>query len=55
VGAFAEPQTEPKTFVHAVAAELQSMAAWLGLEKIAISKYGDLAPMLRSALSSNAR
>jgi uncharacterized protein YcaQ len=55
VGAFAEPQTEPKTFVHAVAAELQSMAAWLGLEKIAISKYGDLAPMLRSALASNAR
>jgi uncharacterized protein YcaQ len=50
VGAFAEPQTEPKTFVHAVAAELQSMAAWLGLEKIAISKFGDLAPMLRSAL-----
>ena len=55
VGAFAEPQTEPKTFVHAVAAELQSMAAWLGLEKIAISKYGDLASMLRSALASNAR
>jgi hypothetical protein len=55
VGAFAEPQTEPKNFVHAVAAELQSMAAWLGLEKIAISKYGDLAPMLRSALASNAR
>jgi uncharacterized protein YcaQ len=55
VGAFAEPQTEPKTFVHAVSAELQSMAAWLGLEKIAISKYGDLAPMLRSALASNAR
>jgi uncharacterized protein YcaQ len=53
VGAFAEPQTAPKTFVHAVAAELQSMAAWLGLEKIAISKYGDLAPMLRSALASS--
>jgi uncharacterized protein YcaQ len=50
VGAFAEPQTEPKTFVQAVAAELRSMADWLGLEKIVISKNGDLAPMLRSAL-----
>lgn len=50
VGAFAEPQTKPKNFVHAVAAELQSMAAWLGLEKIAISKNGDLAPMLRSVM-----
>lgn len=52
VGAFAEPQTEPKTFVHAVAAELRSMADWLGLEKIVISKNGDLAPMLRSALAA---
>ncbi len=50
VGAFAEPKTEPKTFVHAVAAELRSMADWLGLEKIVISNNGDLAPMLRSAL-----
>jgi uncharacterized protein len=52
VGAFAEPQTEPKTFVHAVAAELRSMADWLGLEKIVISQNGDLAPMLRSALAA---
>jgi uncharacterized protein len=52
VGAFAEPQTEPKNFVHAVAAELRSMADWLGLEKIVISKNGDLAPMLRSALAA---
>jgi uncharacterized protein YcaQ len=52
VGAFAEPQTEPKTFVHAVAAELRSMADWLGLEKIVISKYGDLAPMLRSVMAA---
>jgi uncharacterized protein len=51
VGAFAEPQTEPKTFVHAVAAELRAMADWLDLEKIVISKNGDLAPMLRSALA----
>jgi uncharacterized protein len=50
VGAFAELQTEPKTFVHAVAAELRAMADWLGLEKIIISKNGDLAGMLRSAL-----
>ena len=55
VGAFAEPQTEPKTFVHAVAAELRSMADWLGLKKIAISKNGDLAPMLRSALAAVGR
>ena len=52
VGAFAEPQTEPKTFVHALAAELRSMADWLGLQKIVISKNGDLAPMLRSALAA---
>jgi len=52
VGAFAERQTEPKAFVPALAAELRSMADWLGLEKIAISKNGDLAPMLRSALAA---
>jgi uncharacterized protein YcaQ len=52
VGAFAEPQTEPKAFVHAVATELQAMATWLALEKIVISKNGDLAPMLRSTLAS---
>jgi uncharacterized protein len=52
VGAFAEPQTEPKTFVHALAAELRSMADWLGLQKIVISKNGELAPMLRSALAA---
>jgi uncharacterized protein YcaQ len=28
------------------------MADWLGLEKIVISKNGDLAPMLRSALAT---
>jgi hypothetical protein len=50
VGAFAEPQTEPKIFIHAVAAELRAMADWLGLEKIVISKYGDLAPMLRAVV-----
>ncbi|HTD15837.1 MAG TPA: winged helix-turn-helix domain-containing protein [Chthoniobacterales bacterium] len=55
VGAFAEPQTEPKAFVHGLAAELRSMADWLGLEKIVISKNGDLAPMLRSALASLGR
>jgi uncharacterized protein len=55
VGAFAEAQTEPKSFVHAVAAELRSMADWLGLEKIVISKNGDLAPMLRSALAAVGR
>ena len=52
VGAFAEPQTEPKNFIHAVAGELRSMADWLGLEKIVISRNGDLAPMLRSALAA---
>jgi uncharacterized protein len=55
VGAFAEPQTEPKTFVHAVAAELRSLADWLGLEKIVISKNGDLAGMLRAALATVGR
>jgi uncharacterized protein YcaQ len=55
VGAFAEPQTKPKAFVHAVATELQAMATWLALEKIVISKNGDLAPMLRSALAAVGR
>ena len=50
VGAFAEAQTEAKNFVHAMAAELRSMADWLGLERIVVSKNGDLAPMLRSTL-----
>lgn len=52
MGAFAEPQTDPKSFIHSLAAELRSMAVWLGLEKIQVSKYGDLASMLKSVMRS---
>jgi uncharacterized protein len=51
-GAFAEPPAEPRIFIHALTTELRSLAAWLGLEKIVISKYGDLAPMLKRGLAS---
>jgi uncharacterized protein YcaQ len=52
VAAFAEPQTEPKNFIHAMATELRSLAAWLRLEKIEIANYGELGPMLRRVISA---
>ena len=48
LSAFAEPGAPAET-AAALIAELRSMAAWLGLERIEISRNGDLAPALADA------
>ena len=49
LGAFAEPHTNPKEYLHSLSAELEAMARWLELEKIEIAKNGNLAAKLRGA------
>ena len=48
-GAFAESKTEPGRIASALAAELRSMADWLGLERILVGRRGNLATALRTA------
>ena len=47
VGAFAEPGEQPARVAAAIAPELQTMAAWLGLDDVTVGRRGDLAPSLR--------
>ncbi len=47
VGAFAEPGEQPARVAAALAPELQTMAAWLGLDDVTVGRRGDLAPSLR--------
>jgi uncharacterized protein YcaQ len=49
-GAFAEDGTDPVRVARELAAELQEMAGWLGLEEIEVGEKGDLAGELRKAL-----
>ena len=49
-GAWAEPTVDKASVAHATAAELQRMAAWLGLRDINVAKRGDLARQLNAAL-----
>jgi len=37
----------------ALAAELRSMAGWLGMAEVSVSGRGDLAPALRSVLGAS--
>ncbi len=54
-GAFAEADVDPVTIAEPLAAELRSMAAWLGLEAgITVGDHGDLTGPLRHALTSSA-
>jgi len=50
--AFAEPGADPATVAPELAAELRSMAAWLGLERVELARKGDLAPTLKRSLTS---
>lgn len=50
VGAFAEDGREPSQVTAALAAELRSMAGWLGLDDVRVGERGDLATALRRAL-----
>jgi uncharacterized protein YcaQ len=49
-GAFAEPAADPAAVAEALAAELRSMASWLGLERVVVERKGDLARPLSRAL-----
>jgi uncharacterized protein len=46
--AHTEPAAPPET-ADALAAELRTLAEWLGLERIRVARRGDLAPALRAA------
>jgi uncharacterized protein YcaQ len=50
-GAFAEPGVPHGEVAHDVAAELRSMATWLGLDRVEVGVRGDLAPALRGCLA----
>ena len=49
-GAWAEATVDKASVTDATSAELQRMAAWLGLRDIDVSKRGDLARQLKAAL-----
>ena len=51
VGAFTEQGEQAPRVADALAPELQTMAAWLGLADVTVGKRGDLAPTLRRAIS----
>jgi hypothetical protein len=46
-----EPGADPAAVAPALAAELQAMAAWLGLDTVVVSPRGDLAAGLSASLS----
>ncbi|WP_006241957.1 winged helix-turn-helix domain-containing protein [Mycolicibacterium tusciae] len=50
VGAFAEPGEQPARITPPLAAELQTMASWLGLADVTVGKRGDLVADLRRVL-----
>ena len=49
--AWVEDHADPPGVADALAAELRDMAAWQGLDSIAVEDRGDLAPTLRRALT----
>jgi uncharacterized protein len=50
VGAFVEPEQSPARVGEALAGELETMAAWLGLAGVTVGDRGDLASGLRDAM-----
>jgi uncharacterized protein YcaQ len=50
VGAFVEADRSPSHVALPLAAELETMAGWLGLAGVAIGKRGDLAAELRKVV-----
>jgi uncharacterized protein YcaQ len=53
-GSWAEPNTERGTVATALAAELSTLAAWLGLSSVTVESRGDLAEPLRQAVNRRA-
>ena len=54
-GAFGELGVPIDDVVHALAAELVSMAGWLGLERVEVGTRGDLASPLAAVIAHYAR
>jgi uncharacterized protein YcaQ len=53
--AHVEPGADADQVTHALARELGAMAAWLGLEAVAVGRRGGLAPALAAAVRSARR
>jgi uncharacterized protein YcaQ len=51
LGAFTEDGRDPAYVAAELAAELKSMAGWLGLTDVTVGERGDLAPRLRTAFA----
>ena len=49
-GSYAEPGVPDLLVAEELAAELSLMAGWLGLERVAVERKGDLAPALKAAV-----
>jgi len=47
-----EPHAQPGPVAEALAAELRTMAGWLGLESVVVERRGDLARPLAAAVRS---
>jgi uncharacterized protein len=50
VGAFTEPDQQPSRVADALAAELRTMATWLGLSEVTVGSRGDLTKELSRSL-----
>jgi uncharacterized protein YcaQ len=50
LAAYIEPHAEPSAVADALASELRTMAAWLGLDSIAVGRRGGLARPLAAAV-----
>ena len=51
-GVYGEPGIPTDDVAEALAAELRSMARWLGLARVEVGDKGDIAPLVRSAVSA---
>ena len=54
-GAFLEAGAEPDRVAHELAAELQLMSQWLGMERVVVGRRGDFVTPLRHAVKEAAR
>jgi uncharacterized protein YcaQ len=54
-GSFTEPGVPPGPLAEDLAPELHAMARWLGLDRVDVSRRGDLASTLREAVGHYAR
>lgn len=54
LAAYIEPHVKPGHVAPALAAELQTMAGWLGLESVVVARQGDLGRALAAVVHSKA-